>query len=217
MALVYSVKGDYYKSILFFEQVLIIERENLGICKEVTETYELLGHVYSVKGHYESSLDCYQDALKVRLKIKEGNETAVADTYFLIGKMCNLLKQHERAIEYLEIALETKRKNSNEGQTYIARVLQAIGVTYYDMKNYTNALSYFEEVVAIRRSADWQNDGDLIKSAKVFYLMADTLTELKEYDKAIDTYVRTMRILRLQSGKVMKKLFWCNKSLGMST
>ena len=201
MALVYSVKGDYYRAILNYEQVLLIEKENLGDCKEVAQTYELLGHLYCVKNHYESALDCYQDALEIRIKVCGYNDFSIGDTQFLIGKMYNLMKQHGMAMIYLQKSLQSKKRNAKEGHTSMVRVIQAIGVTHYSMKDYTSALACFEEVVALRRSTEWQEDQELIQSAKTFYLLANTLYELNLYTKAIYAYMRTLRVLRLQFGR----------------
>ena len=201
MALVYSVKEEYSKSILYYQQVLLIEKENLGDCKEVAETYEFLGHVHCVISYYKSALHCYQDALEVRSRISEENDLSIGDTYFLIGKMHNLMTQHGMAMEHLQKSLLSKRNDSKEGHALLIRVIQAIGVTHYSMKDYTSALACFEEVVALRRSTEWQEDQELIQSAKTFYLLANTLYELNLYTKAIYAYMRTLRVLRLQFGR----------------
>ena len=180
------VKGDYEKSIPFFEKNLEVAKQ---VDKEsiIASAYNKLGIVYGDVGDVLRQIDFYEKSLKIREEI--GDLEPIAITLTNIGLLYQKEGNYTKALECQERSLKIREEAGNQDR--VAFALANVGVVHNAMKDYDNALEYHRRSLAI---------GENISSKKNVSMflrnMGNTLKNQGKYIEALGYYQRSMNILQ---------------------
>ena len=173
------VKGEYIKSLEFFEKELIIDNE-LGDIAQIAATLNKFGIVYSDLGDNVKALDYLKRSLKLGEEV--GDKDQIAYTLNSLGDVCFDQGNTEKAIEYFERNLEI-RKELDSTNTPLA--FNNLGKSYAKQKDYDIALEYFykglemsERLGDVRNQA--LNASNIGKTLKDKGVLKESMTYLKK-------------------------------------
>ena len=143
---------------------------------------QALGETYYQLGHYEETLNCHKQALKLYVEI--GDRYGEAQNLRLGGRACSRLGRLTEAIEYQEKALEIYRELGDpRGE---AGALTSLGVIATD---YARGRNYHEQALAIRKRI-----GDRAGQATSYNNLAVIHWSLGLYSRARDYMNQALEI-----------------------
>lgn len=192
----HSAQGELDKALIKGKDALIKVKDALEKNKEcskemVDEAERKVAMIHHYQGNclyklneYDSALQKYEEAEKLKLKHYPENHFEIARTYHQIGLCFFRQKKFEESIKKLILALEIRRKFYNAEETL--STLLKLAQSYRKNESHENlksALNILEERLAIQASLNHSKDDTL-------YLLGDTAIKLNERDKARYYYDR---------------------------
>jgi len=110
------------------------------VSSDQANLYYHLGHIYSDKNDYDSSLKYYKKSLDIWMK---SNDTNLANNYNAIATNYWKKGDYKQAYESFNKALEIFKQIYGEDHMTVAMCLNNMGTVISNEKNYTEALNYY--------------------------------------------------------------------------
>jgi len=105
--------------------------------------YYNLGHIYSDKNDYDSSLKSYNKSLEIWMNSLKSNDSNLANNYNAIATNYWKKGDYKRAYEFFHKALDIFKKVYGEDDINIAMCLNNMGTVTSNEKHYKKALDYY--------------------------------------------------------------------------
>lgn len=183
-ALAYFDIAWYYRNVsvdsaeLFCHKTIKLGKE-IGFLKIEGESYGLLGVLERTRGNFETALQWFLKALKIKEAMKD--EHGLTVTYNDLGVLYKSMKRWDEALEqYRKSNALCIKLNSGEGT---AMTYNNIGTVFLGKNMQDSAFAYYKKAldVAVSIKSDY---------ARIIALsnMGDVYMDWKEYDKAADAF-----------------------------
>ncbi len=171
---------NYLQAIKLFKS--INDNENLLLC------YSELGKVYDAKKEFIKSKACYNESLRISLKI--GSKDGEIDANKGVAAASAQMQDYEESIEsYQKVKKqESKRKNSRG----VMDANNKIGQILVEQEKEEEAIEYFEESQAIAEEINAPEE-----AAESYSNMGSAYRSSKEYDKELDVRQKSIKINEL--------------------
>ncbi|CAF0716866.1 unnamed protein product [Adineta steineri] len=216
LGIVQYQKGDYEKSIWYYEQALQIEQKALpSNHPNLASSYNNIGSTYVNMGEYSKALSYFEKALEIKRKTLPLNQPKLATSYNNIGSTYFNMGEYSKALSYFEKALEIKRKTLPSNHPDLATSYYSIGLVYNDIGEQSKALSSHEEALKIRQKTLPSNHPDLaisytnLEALKIrqktlpsnhpdlaisYTNLGNVYVNMEEYSKALSYYEQGLEI-----------------------
>ncbi|CAF0716860.1 unnamed protein product [Adineta steineri] len=192
LGIVQYQKGDYEKSIWYYEQALQIEQKTLpSNHPNLASSYNNIGSTYVNMGEYSKALLFFEKSLEIRQKTLPLNQPKLATSYNNIGSTYFNMGEYSKALSYYEKALEIKRKTLPSNDPDLATSYYSIGLVYNDIGEHSKALSSHEEALKIRQKTLPSNHPLLATS---YTNLGNVYNNMGEYSKALAYYEKGLEI-----------------------
>jgi len=109
----------------------------------IADVYYNLGHIYSDKNDYDSSLKWYNKSLEIWMKIFKSNNPDLANTYNAIATNYWKKNDYKQAFDSFNKALEIFKQAYDEDHITVAMCLNNMGTVSSNENNYSKALNYY--------------------------------------------------------------------------
>lgn len=170
------------------------------------QLYNGLGDAYSNQ-NFDSSLYYFGYAIDISKKLKV--DSLLAQTYSRVGRVCILIGNSEKGMEYLFESLKLFEKTGHK-RNRIA-VLNNIALIYYRNNDLERALQEFLEIEQLANE-------NKTEFGKFYYTLCASLynnigiiyENKKQYDKALDTYMKGLNMAQHSNDKVNKANLYVN-------
>ncbi|CAF1355608.1 unnamed protein product [Adineta steineri] len=185
-------KGDYEKSIWYYERGLEIEQKTLpSNHSDLAALYNNIGSLYDKIGEYSNALSSHETALEIRHKTLPSDHPDLATSYNNIGLVYDNMGKYSKALSSHEKALEIQQKTLPSNHLLFATTYNNIGLVYDNMGEYSKALSSHDNALAIRHQTLPSNHPDLATSYNNIGLVCDNNGE---YSKAFSFLEKALEI-----------------------
>ncbi len=163
-----------------------LEEDDISVAYILSE----MGLIHEDRKQWQSSLDMYGQALKIR-ETKSGQDELVADSYFAIGAVQQTVRKHDKALASYGSALVLYQKVLGDDHLTCAKTMNNIGIVYECIEQYDEALKYHQESLRIRRLHLGQ---DHIKVANSLDNIAGIYQKQHEGEKALQCLKESLKI-----------------------
>jgi tetratricopeptide (TPR) repeat protein len=185
-------RGDYNKSIEYYEKALEIGRKILPANHpDLGTSYNNIGLMYHNMRKYSEALEFYKKALEIRQKTLPGNHPWLAISCNNIGLVYDNMGKYSEALEFYEKALEIRQKTLPSNHPDLAPFYSNIGGVYKNMEQYSKALEFYEKALEIRQKTLPGNHSDL---APFYSNIGGVYDNMGEYSKALEFYEKALEI-----------------------
>jgi tetratricopeptide (TPR) repeat protein len=113
--------------------------------------YHNLGIVTYDKGDYDTSLQCYQKSLDIRMRTRPSDYVNSGNTYNCIGNVYRKKGDHVQALQSYNQGVSLFKQAGDEEHPAIAHLYNNIGIVYQKQKEYFKALTSYEKSLAIQQ------------------------------------------------------------------
>jgi len=166
--------------------------KNIKYLAGLAQVYNDLGIIYYDKDLYDSSIQLYNDALKIRLQLND--DLGVAKLYNKIGIIYQRQGLFSDALYNQQNALALFEKTNNA--IGISYSLNNIGILQQNMGRYEEALTYHLQSLTIKKKL--KDNNGLVQS----YINIANIYKIKEdYTKAEDYYKSAIELSREMDNK----------------
>ncbi len=173
--------------------------------------YELSARIYA-RGQYDEALALAETARDIYAELgTAAPREGLAQAYSAIGYNLNQLKRMSEAASAMSKAVELLRENKSPMALELACTL---GEWWYSSKEYQKAIECMEEC-----AQEHLVDGNELGTANDYYLIGCAFRELKNYQKAIDTFLEAREYFKkaqevIQVARCDQKLAHCYVEIG---
>lgn len=153
---IYGVLDEMEKSEFFCKKAE--DLVNVCFCGEhpvLIQIYTTYGKCYFRKGSYDKSIEYFNNALEISIKIYGKNHPTVASVYYNLGYTYRILCKFEKAIEFYQKGIETSQL-CNKKSLSIAEGEFMLGDIYSELDQYYKAFQL--EKKALRIAKDISGD-----------------------------------------------------------
>jgi len=215
LGIVYEKIGDIKKARDCYLKSLQIKQSLPGNNNNGNEIAILkccLANCYENLRDFQKSIENYEKALEIRIKINGEISIEVAKIYENIGMiMKNGIKNYEKAIENFMKALKIFEKVYEKPNSKIAEICDNLGLTYMSIGDIKKPNEYLMRSFNIRK----QNFGENTKEIAISYRnLAELHMHKGENKEAYENYMKAMKITRKQCGE--KNIETANSYLGLA-
>ncbi|MBN2572193.1 MAG: tetratricopeptide repeat protein [Ignavibacteriales bacterium] len=184
---------SYPDSTILYANIALELAKNIDYKIGEARALDCIGNAYDIKGEYNTSLNNYIVALKIR---EDSNDSlGISDSYFNIGTSYYHSGFMDKALEYCQKSLDVSEKISYRKGN--ASVLDMIGNIYYELKKFDKALNYYERSLDIERDLE-DKQGIVISLSNI----ADIFDEQGKYTKALKYYYEAVDICKNLNDKI---------------
>ena len=161
---------------------------------------EAIGNGWNAKGlqkatkqDWEGALQCFENALQIRIQVLGENHKDVANTMNNAGIAMGRLGREEEAMEHLEKALKIRTLLHGTDHADVAATLHNIGNIRQQMADYQGALESFTE--ARRILEQLLGDGS-VQVARAWNAIGHVHFEAQDFAEARDAYTHALGAFR---------------------
>lgn len=173
----------YYSRAINFEDAVLYGEEAVSFATEkgfqipLGGAYEDLGTVYMQSGRYETTLELYEKARAIFVKME--NREGEASINHNIGLVYMQKADYPASLDYLLKALEIK---NSLGGGKISVTLNTIGEVYRSKKDYDKALEYYSQALEEgQRTKDLKTIGIALNNIEIIYRKRGDLEKALDY------------------------------------
>ena len=150
--------GEYtnaglYDSALYYGNYALQLAQQINFRKGVAKSFNNIGNIYSAKGDYPKTLDCYLKALKINEEL--GDRLNTSKCLANIGNVYRGQSENTKALGYYLQALKIAEKIGNK--QIQASVLCNIGLAYQDQRDCPTALECYFKALKISKELGNKN------------------------------------------------------------
>ncbi len=161
--------------------------QKLRFARGEAQTWNALGVVANIYGHYDEALGYFNKALVIREKLS--NALDIAATYNNIGAAYESAADYGRALEYYNRSLRTYETLSDSMR--IARACYNISLAHEKLTNYPEALDFVYRSLAITEKAS-----DSASVALAYNAIGNIQLATDRFEDALNSYNQAYSILR---------------------
>ncbi len=214
----YVVLGDMYfnmnelkSGVNYLKMSLEIYTKRYGeISSYTAEIYKKFGYWYLKNNKYEESLDNYEKALSITLKIPvspQGLFVEIAEVHYNI-------KNYEKAIDFYNKSLENILKNNNNQENNeSAKVYLSLGYCHREQKDYDKSLEFFTTSLNIYLKI-FGEGAQKPEIVNAYINISDIQNQMKEYEDSISNMVKAFEIEVKINGDDTKAIAEMNEKIG---
>ncbi|CAF0760316.1 unnamed protein product [Adineta steineri] len=192
LGIVQYQKGDYEKSIWYYEQALQIEQKTLpSNHPNLASSYNNIGSTYVNMREYSKALSYFEKALEIKQKTLPLNQPKLATSYNNIGSTYFNIGEHWKALSSHEEALKIRQKTLPSNHPLLATSYTNLGNVYNNMGEYSKALSYYEQGLEIQEKTLPSSHPDLATSYNNIGIVYE---KMKENSKALSFFEKALEI-----------------------
>ena len=185
-------RGDYQKSLSYFEKSLEIQQKILPPNNpDLATSYNNIGAVYQNMGEYSKALSFFEKDLKICQKTLPPNYLDLANSYNNIGGVYFNMGEYSKALSFYEKSLEIRQKTLLPNHPSLAISYNNIGEVYRNMREYSKALLFHEKSLKIRQKTLDPNHPDLATSYNNIGMVHNNM---REYSKALSFFEKSLEI-----------------------
>lgn len=195
------------------EQLLIEAqhlRQKAGLRASLAETFNALGSLKQKQKAYQDSEHYYEQSLKIRKTLPEGEDhgkakqQSIAQSLTSLGNLCSAIADGEakddperrknlleEALKHLQSAKEAYVKGFHEGHPKVAWALEGMGNTLEKVGDLKAAQKAFAEAIAIRRNLQLKDENKQMFSK-----------ELKQYEERVKTVGERRSLIKSRLNKL---------------
>lgn len=194
---IYSALNSFTRKIIVDPELsLLYSTMALRYVKNDRERANVLddtGLSFIIQGLYQKALDYEINALTIRKKAHDRDQSSIAQSYNNIGYIYRKLGNYRMALEFYNNALTLLQNEFGENHPDVATVLNNIGSIYRDLHIYQTALSYEEKALVINRSLFGESHPEV---AACYNNIGLTYEKLGNYQKAAESFDKALTIVR---------------------
>jgi serine phosphatase RsbU (regulator of sigma subunit)/Tfp pilus assembly protein PilF len=196
MGIFHFYRGNYIKSINFFEESLLLRKE-LGDKKGESAALNNIGLNYASQGNFVKAIEYYHRSLKMDEEL--GYLKGVASSYDNIGVIHYQQNNYSEANEYYQKSLQIlnellkKTTNNNEKQDInksISSSYTNIGLVYYSQKKLSKALEFYNKSLKMIEEL-----GDKQGMSQAYNNIGMVYDDQENFAKAIEYYQKAVTML----------------------
>jgi len=177
-----EMMGDNELAVSYFEEAL--KHSDKNNVANTAVAYNYLGQIALRQGKYNVAMECFHNALNIRIKQKDVEGEASA--YRNIGAAYMMAGYFEQAQDLYEQSIELFRRTDN--QTEVAACLINLGELYIEQNMPQKALEYYYESKKIFDNAENNADNADMQLWKLFYNIGYTYYLMNETEAAREYY-----------------------------
>ena len=184
-----SDSGMYQEGIRGYEDVLQYRRNKLegdSDNLDIAATLNNLGTALKNSGDFEKALECYQQALDIRVRLLGEQDANVGSSYCNLANVYNNLGQYDAALQYYEKDMQITIPVLGSDDTNCATTYHNMASVYSNLGEYDRAMELCRKALCIR-TEKLNHDHPYI--AFTYTAMAAILERQGEYAKA-EEYAR---------------------------
>ncbi|MCX8010329.1 MAG: CHAT domain-containing protein [Ignavibacteria bacterium] len=191
--------GDYEKAESYHKKALEIRIKVLGLDHQTTSTSFLnLGVVYKNLGDYGRALEYYKKDINTCQKNLGKDHIYVSDGMTNVGNVYYLMKDYNNAYLYYQKALSIFKKQKELDKLGVSDLYNNIGLVCVHKKQFKKALENLNLGLTYRLELKGEY---YTLVANSYRNLAFAYSEMKNHDKAIEYYKKTIRIYDSTLGK----------------
>jgi tetratricopeptide (TPR) repeat protein len=148
IALAHDMRGEYVKSIQFYEESLQISmtRKTKESRRETALTLNRLGSLTRELGRYDEAMDYHQKAMNIQKSGHVGiSKATAAETCVLMGMVKSKLSDFRTALHLYEDSLIVLKKSLGDDHLSVSKTMAQIGSVHYELSNWEKALEYLAD------------------------------------------------------------------------
>lgn len=182
-----SLGEKYYRDAKLDSANAVLKRAK-KLCEEsnnnkgLAEVHQDLADVSFDMGNYESSLDNYEEAAKIRLQEddKKGAIASLTDLAILASDLSRYDKALENFNEALVLSMEVKDKSTQTG------LLNNIGNLYFEKGDFESALGYFKQSLDLDKELGKKENiaASLSNIGVAYHSQGDFDNAIKSYEES---------------------------------
>lgn len=166
--------------------------KKINFAKGLAQVYNDLGIIYYDKELYDSSINLYNEALKIRQQLND--DLGVARLYNKIGIIYQRIGDFTKALSNQQNALSLFEKVQND--IGISYSLNNIGILQQNLGRYEEAIIYHKQSISIK-----QKINDKQGLAQSYVNVGNIFKIQEEYAKAEEYYTKAVDVSRLLGNK----------------
>jgi tetratricopeptide (TPR) repeat protein len=183
-------KGNYEKSIEYFNQSLQIRLQVLGVNNiNVADSYDGLGGAWHLKHEYNKAIEYYKKSLQIRLQVLGSNHPSVATSYNNIGGIWHSNGEYDEAIKYFENALQIDLQVLDDKHPEVATVYNNLGGAWYSKNEYDKSIGFYEKALQVNLQVLGEHHPHV---ALNYYNIGCSWSAKGKYDQAIVNYEKSL-------------------------
>jgi tetratricopeptide (TPR) repeat protein len=173
--------GAVYKEIL--DELLSLNDPSMD--NKVAVAYHQLGRVAEEQRQFDTAIEYYQKALKIREDV--GDWHSAASGYHQLGIVAQQQRHFDTVIDYYQKALKIFE---DSGDWYSAAdEYHQLGMVAQQQRHFDTAIEYYQKALKIREDA-----GDWHSAASDYHNLGVVAQEQRQFDTAIDYYQKALKI-----------------------
>ncbi len=209
---IFSDKGDYEKSITFFDKSIEIRKKTKGQSNiELSHSYNYAGISHLKMGNYEKALEFYTKALEIAGADYAKNKPDIATFNQNIGIAYASLGDFDKAMRYFEKSLEINKQILGPNDP-------AFGLIYYNIGRLSNMLGKYEEALIFFQKArqiyTTIYDKDHPKIGLIYTEEGSIYYENRDYATALDYYKKALYIYQAKYGDKHNQIYKAYNNIG---
>ncbi len=177
-------KGDYPKSLSFYEEAELLARGN-QLLSELATALDNKGGVYYKQGKYDQSLKFHEESLVLRESL--GEQSRMIYSLCNKGTVYSIRGEREKALELYETSLFIAEELGE--QSKIASVLAYIGTELFNEQKCDEALEIYKKSLNIAIELSEQH-----QIAVSLSCIGNVYRYKNKYDKALEVYNESLNI-----------------------
>lgn len=173
--------GNYVQAGENLAKVELITSANAQAQLDIADTYNLNALLQSFLGKFSLSIEQYELAEDILMKLVNEGHPHIGITYNGLAKIYNQLEQPDKALTLIKIAEGIIKKTYGSNHPFMAETYNNMGESYQQLEDNVLALEYHQKAEQILINS-YKETQDLL--AKTYVDIGKTYTNLKELDKA---------------------------------
>jgi len=148
-------------------------------------------NIYTVQRKYESALEYYNKALKIREKTLGEEHHDTVETYNCIAINYGMQGDNENAIKYFDKVLKIQERILGEEHIEIAMTYSNIASVYRNKRKYDSAIEYYDKALKVKEKILGKEH---IDTASTYNNLAMVHKSKGNYISALEYYNKALRI-----------------------
>ena len=197
--------GFFDEEMWYYEDALRLKKLAPGGAQSVSasDTLHSMGFALDNAGKTEKSLDCYDQALEIRLDCLGEDDLRVAETLHNKGALLCEDDSANESMQCLEEALRIRELHYGEEHETCADTMQWMGNLLRKHGDPNEALEYFKFALSIKQKRLGSDDIDV---ANTLFNTAVLLDDIGKYELSLVAYKEALRIRQLVLGKISQEV-----------
>jgi CHAT domain-containing protein/Flp pilus assembly protein TadD len=197
----YSKIGEFSKALEYFRKAKTLFHKDNDL-ENVAWSLWYIAYLESMLGEFDKSMEEYSEALRMYEDMKMYRaQSSILDN---IGWTYRNNGDYSTALKYFLKSLDIARETDNESGKM--EILRSIHNFYINIGDTSNAFQYCQKYLNSTRKL--KNDSLRAEAINSFGLIHLFIT--KDYDKALEYFIRSRNIARIANDKLMEGVAICN-------